>query len=401
MQKKQDYDWIDFISDKVEHYYNGRQVVLWGKYSVSDEIKDKLKRKYGIDIGFYEDSDSSRIDNKQVFSPDCLAGKALDYYVVIPLAYYPSIKDKISGGGYREEVDYFYFCDCAIKQEENYFEDAHGNKIIGKHQGLKFVFSGFDSVIEIGENVSFQNTCIYVHSRCKVTIGNDSSFTESDVEIGNYSNLWIGQKCYISFLQIGLEVCASGLLEEGIQIRGRNKFTKERWTMCQNSELRIGSFGFFEGEGAIWIGENTTFKIGTKFSIQGRYTIALDNFTSIAIGNDCMFSYEVIMRSNDGHTIFDVDTGKNINSTRNISQGQKIVIGNHVWVGARTLILYGARIGDGSIIGANSLVKKVIPNNCIAAGIPAKVIRKNIAWSRKNCAENISDCGMEYIHATK
>lgn len=99
MRSEQDYDWIDFIAGKVKQYYHGRQVILWGKYGVSDSIKDKLKEEYGIDVGFYVDSDTGRIDNKSVFSPDCLVGEALNYYVVIPLAYYSSIKEKMSGGG--------------------------------------------------------------------------------------------------------------------------------------------------------------------------------------------------------------------------------------------------------------------------------------------------------------
>ena len=43
-------------------------------------------------------------------------------------------------------------------------------------------------------------------------------------------------------------------------------------------------------------------------------------------------------------------------------------------------------VGSGSIIGARDLVKKKYPNNCILAGIPAKVIRKDVGWSREiNC----------------
>ncbi len=63
--------------------------------------------------------------------------------------------------------------------------------------------------------------------------------------------------------------------------------------------------------------------------------------------------------------------------------------------------MYNTQIGNGSIIGAMSLVKSIIPNNCIAAGIPARVIRKNIAWSRKEGAENIDECGKENINYTK
>lgn len=52
-----------------------------------------------------------------------------------------------------------------------------------------------------------------------------------------------------------------------------------------------------------------------------------------------------------------------------------IEIGNDVWIGCGTTILPGAKIGSGSIIGANSLVTGEIPENVIAYGSPAKVIK--------------------------
>lgn len=60
-----------------------------------------------------------------------------------------------------------------------------------------------------------------------------------------------------------------------------------------------------------------------------------------------------------------------------VSKG-KIVIGNNVWIGDGVVILSGVSIGDNSIIGANAVVTKDIPDNTIAAGIPAKVINKTV-----------------------
>ena len=69
-----------------------------GKNKASDDIRDKLKQKYEIEIAFYVDGDARKIDNNQVFPTDCLDGKASEYYVVIPLAFYQSIKTKLIGG---------------------------------------------------------------------------------------------------------------------------------------------------------------------------------------------------------------------------------------------------------------------------------------------------------------
>ena len=53
-----------------------------------------------------------------------------------------------------------------------------------------------------------------------------------------------------------------------------------------------------------------------------------------------------------------------------------VVIGDNVWIGESVSILPGVKIGKGSIIGANSVVTKSIPEYCIAVGIPATVIKK-------------------------
>ncbi|WP_341226353.1 DapH/DapD/GlmU-related protein [uncultured Arcticibacterium sp.] len=54
----------------------------------------------------------------------------------------------------------------------------------------------------------------------------------------------------------------------------------------------------------------------------------------------------------------------------------EVKIGDNVWLGENVAVLMGVEIGSGSIIGANSVVTKSLPANCIAAGIPAKVIKK-------------------------
>ena len=50
-----------------------------------------------------------------------------------------------------------------------------------------------------------------------------------------------------------------------------------------------------------------------------------------------------------------------------------IVIGDDVWIGANTVLLDGARIGRGSVVGAASLVRGALPDFCIATGAPARI----------------------------
>lgn len=60
-------------------------------------------------------------------------------------------------------------------------------------------------------------------------------------------------------------------------------------------------------------------------------------------------------------------------------------IGKCCFVGARSVILPGITVGDHSIVGAGSVVTKDVPPNCIVAGNPAAIIRRNIVtghWGR-------------------
>ena len=64
--------------------------------------------------------------------------------------------------------------------------------------------------------------------------------------------------------------------------------------------------------------------------------------------------------------------------TRNkgLEYAKPIKIGNNVWIGGSVTILSGVTVGNNAVIGAGSVVTKNIDDNCIAAGIPAKVIKR-------------------------
>ena len=65
------------------------------------------------------------------------------------------------------------------------------------------------------------------------------------------------------------------------------------------------------------------------------------------------------------------------------------IIGNDVWIGQNVTILPGVHIGDGAIIGANSVVTKDIPAYHIAGGNPCKIIRKRFDEELINYLEEI------------
>ena len=119
-------------------------------------------------------------------------------------------------------------------------------------------------------------------------------------------------------------------------------------------------------------------KIGNNIHFSGRIDIRIyESETEFIIGNDCLFSDNISIWASDSHSIFD-DNGNLVN------RGRKIIIGNHVWVGLNVSILKNVIIPDGCIIGMNSTVtsgvNKTIEPNCIIAGNPSRIVKRNINW---------------------
>lgn len=122
-----------------------------------------------------------------------------------------------------------------------------------------------------------------------------------------------------------------------------------------------------------------TIVIGSNTHISGAFLSASDYNTEIEIGEDCLFSANIIIRTSDGHSIL------NSEDTR-INPGQDVTIGNKVWIGYGATILKGASIGDNCIVGTEAVVPgKTYPAGSVIAGTPAKVVKTDIHW----CTERI------------
>lgn len=124
-------------------------------------------------------------------------------------------------------------------------------------------------------------------------------------------------------------------------------------------------------------GSNQKLKIGRLTTFE-RVGIVVAEGVSVSIGEDCMFSYGIQLRTTDAHSIIDLTTGKRSN------QAQSLHVGNHVWVGAEAIIQKGTKIPNNSIVGIRSVVSgKFYNNNVAIAGVPAKIVKEMIDWDRK------------------
>lgn len=80
---------------------------------------------------------------------------------------------------------------------DDYYEDSHGNKIIGSYNNLKFSFSGFNSVVRIGENVNLHSSSFYIHSDVEIEIGNNCTIEDNVWNVEQHTCVQIGNKCII------------------------------------------------------------------------------------------------------------------------------------------------------------------------------------------------------------
>lgn len=92
----------------------------------------------------------------------------------------------------------------------------------------------------------------------------------------------------------------------------------------------------------------------------------------IMIGKNCLIGGNCQIIDASGHSLSFDDVDNRINTTGTV---KSIKIDDSVWIGANSIILPGAHIGRGSVIGAGSIVTGTIPSMALAAGNPAKVIR--------------------------
>jgi len=143
------------------------------------------------------------------------------------------------------------------------------------------------------------------------------------------------------------------------------------------SKIRFGSFCnvsvniFLNQKGSITIGD---------YIYMSSVTMRIDH--NLRIGSHCLFAGNVRLWDTDNHPLSPAERHEQcefiahhgfIDSYQ--AGGGDITIGNDVWIGMDTIVLGGVTIGNGSVIAAGSVVTKSIPENVLAGGVPARVIR--------------------------
>jgi acetyltransferase-like isoleucine patch superfamily enzyme len=117
----------------------------------------------------------------------------------------------------------------------------------------------------------------------------------------------------------------------------------------------------------IWINDGAHLQLGSGYANAG---LRLSCSRSIRIGERCALAENVTIRDDDGHQVIAGGPAE-----------AAIDIGDDVWIGTNAVILKGVRIGAGAIVAAGAVVTRNVPERSLVAGVPARVIKKEVRWS--------------------
>lgn len=208
----------------------------------------------------------------------------------------------------------------------------------------------------------------------------------------------LSKNYFLYFMGCKLRQAMTALGEAKINNRGcarivksvigrENTITINKGAVCKTIHIYIrGSQNCIVIEEGCILGKNCSIRIeGNNCRVQvGKRTTmtrdihlcAQENNMGIVIGEDCMFSNNIIVRTSDSHPIYDKDGIR-------INEPQQVIIGSHVWIAPETTILKGVKIGDNSIIGSKSLVTKDVESGCLYGGVPSRLIKRGVQWTRE------------------
>ncbi|WP_284983038.1 acyltransferase [Arthrobacter sp. efr-133-TYG-118] len=144
-----------------------------------------------------------------------------------------------------------------------------------------------------------------------------------------------------------------GLAQHGLNFG--DEVSIGRGTLIRPSSYYGGEIGV-----GLWVGDRSSFGAGCFIGCSGE----------IRIGNDVMLGPGVRLFS-ENHIFSDRD--RTIKS-QGVSR-EFLSIGDDVWIGSGVTITAGVKVGSGVVIAAGSVVTHDLPDNAVAAGIPAKVLR--------------------------
>lgn len=178
---------------------------------------------------------------------------------------------------------------------------------------------------------------------------------------------------YFGFLRLFFDWLHTKIFFPGARLVRRKAYIRGR------RKMRIGR-GFTSGVGlrmdVFADGDEDVLVIGKNVQINDYVHIAAS--VGVTIGDDVLMASKVFISDHNHGNYRDrcEFSRPNVRPEDRPLFSRKVVIGARVWLGENVSVLPGVSIGDGAIVGTGSVVTSDIPEDSIAVGIPAKVVKK-------------------------
>lgn len=318
---------------------NRKLALRWKNRRVEEAIYEQC----GLKVDKYFSLDKSRCQEEDTIHQTELYGKSDEYYAVILLNW--NLNDyKQMFGGYEEYRDFIFLGPkpeiFTSGPDGKQYEDYFGNKLYTMSP-ISIRFRGYNASVHIGRNVKLpHNLVIDIRENCLLNIEDESIINTDQFKMGKGTTFSIGKK--------------------------------------------VSMYGLY-----IFINELSSVEIGSNCSFQtGKLRTGRNQ--RIVVGEDCMFSWDIVFLPHDGHLIYSIKEDCFINNTVG-KRRDSIEIGSHCWIGGETVIMPNTYVGSGSVLGYRCMAKGKYPNNCVIVGQPGRVVRKDIAWMRSNVSYDPDD----------
>lgn len=211
---------------------------------------------------------------------------------------------------------------------------------------------------------------VKVEGRGNLLIGNGFQIgRHSEISTGSGATLKVGSGFEMrNNCTIRIGVATNVVIGDHFKVESNSKLLAQKhWIIGDHVELasQCSVFSRESGHsGRLTIGNHTT--IGDNCIIDLTSDVSIGEY--VAIGpNTVIYSHDHDYQ------------GEEKAAWHGKLSTSPVIIGNYSWVASGVTILPGVTIGDRSVIAAGAVVTKSIPPNSLAAGIPARVIKKNIS----------------------
>lgn len=177
------------------------------------------------------------------------------------------------------------------------------------------------------------------------------------------------------YFSIGLSLIISKLISRSARLIRYPIVIRGRKHIDFGSKLTTGKYCRIEA----FATNKDTSKVKIIFgnNIQINDCVHISALKNVRIGDNVLIASHVYISDNShgNYSGSPYDTSPNIPPKDREYIVKPVIIGNNVWIAEGVIIMPGVNIGDGSIIGAHSVVNKDVPSNSIVVGSPARVIK--------------------------